>query len=169
MAEQIVKYTSQEPKFPSEYSLRVGPPNPGKALNIQKFSPAEVALIKAHPIDTPINPSIWRNIKSETGLTQHLYTTTIKSNQDLLKKLLPNKFSESLQDYEVAVLFLNTLSDSMKACIRNKVTGMYYLTTATNVAPAEKHTSAIQDGWFVYNSHMVAPISFYYAFKEAIL
>jgi len=169
MAAQNVKYTPQDSKFPNEYSLRVGAFNIGKAHNIQIFSSEEATLIKAHPICIPITSSVWRNIRSETGLTQPVYDSTIKTNPELLKKLLPKKNSETLNDFEVLMLFLNSLSTDMKACVRNKTTGMYYLITATNVTPNDKHTVSIQDGWCVYTSHMVAPISFYYAFQEAIL
>jgi hypothetical protein len=159
------KYT--ESKYPAHWTVRVGLHNPGKAFNIQKFTRVEALAIKA--ISPPPGESSpdWHDMRAASSPIMELL---INLNR-LKSRLLPLTYDKSpvnQDEFEVLEAFRNSDDTKIKAALYNAHSDTFWFVTGTSMKPDEKNTPAIEPGWYVYKSHMTAPLAFWRKVCERI-
>lgn len=160
-----VHYT-QNKNIPTEYSIRIGAFDISKALNPQHFTEQEGEIIKTSPMPYDIIQTDW--IDREISSGKLLFNAAIKNSKDIISKLLPHNHANEVSDYEILVLFQYSAHDMLKACVRDKKANQLWLLTSWNQKPNEKNIRSVQDGWYTYRSHMIAPAAFYAKLKEVL-
>jgi len=159
-----VIYTKQGDE--NSYSVRIGPYNRGKAVNVQYFTELEVGYIKNSIVPIDDGPNEWMNAGELIGNTG---LNAIKNNEDYLKELLPKNYRGFVTDWEILVLFSHvTLKGMKKTCLKNKKTNEVCLITSWDQKFECKAMAGAKDGWWVCNTNMYAPASFYAAVKCAL-
>lgn len=150
----------------NHYSIYVGKFNIGKAHNVQYFSEVDVGHIRNSTVPTNDGPHPWMNVTDLIGTTGF---NAIKNNEDFLKELLPDTYHGFIADWEILVLFSSVVKKGMrKACLRNNDTNEICLITSWDQVFDCKTKAAAKDGWWVCNTHMLAPAAFYAAVKCAL-
>ena len=156
-----VKYTQQQGR--NHYSVRVGPYNVSMRVNIQYFNENEAERIRTSEIPSNDEANEWINIGEVMNIS------AIKNNEEYLTQMLPKNHRGLLSDWEIVVVFCNTTRKMMrKVCLRNRATNEICLLTSWNQNMECKTIGAVSEGWYVCNTHMHAPASFYAAVKNAL-
>lgn len=132
--------------------------------HIQKFSVAEAAVIKAEPLTCIVQDSDWNDV----NVDQQMFNLAVKNNADIMRRLLPKKEELNVSDFENLALFKNKHNNQMKAVLRNKKTNEFWLLSCNDQVPDTNHTGAVEDGWYVYASLMIAPAAFFARFRDVI-
>lgn len=159
-----VHYT-QNKEISTEYSIRIGAFDISKARNPQHFTEQEGVIIKTSPLPCDVIQTDWIDREASAG---KLLFNAIKNNKDMISRLLPHNHTNEVSDYEILVLFQHSMHDMLKACVRDKKTNQLWLLTSWNQEPLQKHIKCVQDGWYTYRSHMIAPAAFYAKLKEVL-
>jgi len=156
-------YTESK-KHPGHWSVRVGPHEAHKALNIQHFTRAEALAIKAvnAPQGGPVAP--WEDIRTATSPILQL----VMNLNPLKSRLLPHNHPDPLDDYEVLEAFRNSDDTKIKAALYNRRSDTFWFVTGTNSQPEEQSMRAVESGWYIYRSHLTAPAPFWRKVHERI-
>jgi hypothetical protein len=156
-------------KRPGLYSVRVGRFNISNVNNIQKVTRAEALAIKAAAVPEGQSTEIWHDVRAAGCPIMDL---AIDLNR-LKSRLLPIRHRRfggqpSPDDYEVLEAFRKGDGTTIKAVLYNRRSETYYFTTGTSVEPADKHTDAMEPGWHIFNSYLIAPPAFWRKVRERI-
>jgi hypothetical protein len=135
---------TQNREQPTFYSVRIGDFNIGRARNLHWLTPNEALILKTTPLPHPIIQTEWVNL-------------TDFDHEKMKKRLLPPH--HNLSEYEILVLFKN--NTMLKSCLRNIKTEYLWFLTAENEKPKSKCIDSTKKGWYIYNAHMIAPMSFW--------
>jgi len=155
---------SESKKHPGHWSVRVGPHQVHKALNIQKLTRAEVLAIKAIPAPPGASPPPWQDIRTGSSPIMELLINL----NPLKSRLLPHNHPDSLDDYEVLEAFRNSDDTKIKAALYNRRSEIFWFVTGTSSQPTEQSMPAAEPGWYVYRSHLTAPAAFWRKVRERI-
>jgi hypothetical protein len=159
-----VIYTKQGDE--NSYSVRIGPYNRGKALNVQYFTELEVGYIRNSIVPIDDGPNEWMNAGELIGNTG---LNVLNKSEDYLTELLPKNCHGVVTDWEILVLFSHvTLKGMKKTCLKNKKTNEVCLITSWDQKFECKAMAGAKDGWWVCSTNMYAPASFYAAVKRAL-
>jgi hypothetical protein len=159
-----VTYTQQNDA--NSYSVRVGTWQVYMGTNVQYLSEVEASHVKLATCPTNDELSKWIDTGELIGVTG---LDAMKNNEKFLRQLLPKNHHGSISDWEIMVIFSSTEYKEMKkTCLRNKNTKEICLVTSWNQKFNCKTIAAVEDGWWVCNTHMQAPASFYAAVINAI-
>lgn len=155
---------SESKKHAGHFSVKVGPHEVHKALNVQRFTRAEAEAIKG--ISPPQGESSQGYIDLRTG-SSAIMQLLINLNP-LRSRLLPHSHPDSLDDYEVLEAFRNSDDTKIKAALYNRRSDTFWFVTGTSSQPAEQSMRAVEDGWYIYRSHLTAPAPFWRKVRERI-
>jgi hypothetical protein len=157
-------YTESE-KRPGHYSVRVGPRDISRVMNIQWITHAEALAIKAVPAPSGGGSTeMWHDLRTASSPIIELLIDL----NPLKSRLLAHKQRDSLGDFEVLEAFRKNDNTAIKAALYNRRSETYWFMTGTNVEPAEKHTKAVESGWYVFTTHLTAPPEFWRKLRERI-
>ena len=155
---------SESKKHAGHFSVKVGPHEVHKALNIQHFTRAEAMAIKAVSAPQGECPAPWQDIRTGNSSIMQLLI-----NLNALKsRLLPHNHPDSLDDYEVLEAFRNSEDTKIKAALHNHRSDTFWFVTGTSSQPAEQSMRAAEPGWYIYRSHLTAPAPFWRKVRERI-
>jgi hypothetical protein len=155
---------SESKKHRAHWSVRVGPHEVHKALNIQHFTRAEALAIKGISPPAGESPQGWHDMRTGSSAIMQLMI-----NLNLLKtRLLPHNHPDSLDDYEVLEAFRNSDDTKIKAALYNRRSETFWFVTGTSSQPEEQSMRAVEDGWYIYRSHLTAPAAFWRKVRERI-
>jgi len=155
---------SESKKHPGHWSVRVGPHEVHKALNIQHFTRAEALAIKAIPAPAGGPLSAWQDMRTASSPIMELLINL----NPLKTRVLPHNHPDSLDDYEVLEAFRNSDDTKIKAALYNRRSETFWFVTGTSSQPEEQSMRAVEGGWYVYRSHLTAPAAFWRKVRERI-
>lgn len=156
-------YTESK-KRPGHFSVRDGPRNISKIFNIQKVTRGEALAIKAAPVPEGQSTEIWHDTRAAGGPIMNLLVDL----NHLKTRLLPHNHPDSLDDYVVLEAFRKGDDTAIKAALYNRRSDTFWFMTGTSVEPADKHTRAVEPGWYIFTSHLTAPPAFWRKVRERI-
>jgi hypothetical protein len=148
-------------KRPGLYSVRVGGFNISKVNNLMPFTRAEAMAMKAAPVP-------------EGGQTTEIWHDTRDAGDPLIDlnhlkaRVLPYNHPDSLGDYVVLEAFRKGDDTTIKAALYNRRSDTFWFVTGTNVKPTEKHSKAVEHGWYVFRTYLIAPPAFWRKVRERI-
>ena len=134
--------------------------------NVQYLSEVDASNVKIATCPTNDELSEWIDVGELIGVTG---LNATKNDENFMRQLLPKNHHGSVSDWEILVIFSSIVYKGMKkTCLRNTNTKEICLLTSWNQKFNCKTIAAVDDGWWVCNTHMQAPASFYAAVKNAI-
>ena len=150
----------EAPIYQGQYKFYPGPVIVNVTNNVLTLTKEEALVLTEIPVPEDESTHTWICIESNLN--------------DLLPKLTNRNprtiMFGPLTHFEVLVAFYDQTHNIYKACLYNKIKQKFIFVSSTNIKPTTKRacSNSKEDGWYIYNSLMSAPPTYWNKVKVTI-